>query len=74
MTAGLLPEDTGPAAHDTHLAEQAKAASQVHEAAEKELRGSAPRSATSRRPWLRRDRRAEDADRDVSGPNGTCAK
>ncbi len=66
MAAGVLPEDSGPAAHDTHLAEQAKAVSQVRQAAGKELEriGTEIRDRQKARDSARR--RGEDAGRDVS--------
>ncbi len=67
VTAGLLPEDTGPAVHDTNLAEQAQAAAQARHAAEKELEriGSGIRNEQKAAASARR--RAEAAGRDVSG-------
>ena len=66
MAAGVLPDDTGPAAHDTHLAHQAKAASQVHQAAEKELKRIGTQIRDKQKVLASARQRAEDAGRDVS--------
>ncbi len=66
MAAGVLPEDTGAAAHDAHLAKQAETASQVHEAAEKELERIGTQIRDKQKALASARRRAEDADREVS--------
>ena len=67
VTAGLLPEDTDPAVHDTNLAEQAEAAGQAHQTAEKELKRIGTQIRDEQKALASARRRAEDADRDVSG-------
>jgi hypothetical protein len=66
VTAGLLPEDTDPAAHDTHLAGQAEAARQAYHAADGALKRASGRISDEEQALARARRRAQEAGRDVS--------
>jgi hypothetical protein len=67
VTAGLLPEASDPAAHDSDLANQAEAASQEHKAAEQALQRVSSQFSDQQKALESAARRAADAGRDQSG-------
>ena len=67
VTAGLLPEETGPVVYDTHLAEQALAAGKAHDAACKELTKISVQISGEQNALASARKRAEEAARDLSG-------
>lgn len=67
VTAGLLPDDTDPTAHDTHLAEQAEAARKAHQAAGKEVKRIGTQISDEQKALNSARQRAGDAGRDISG-------
>ncbi|HUZ55899.1 MAG TPA: hypothetical protein VMU94_25650 [Streptosporangiaceae bacterium] len=67
VTAGLLPEDTDPAVHDTQLAELAEAAGQAHDDAGKELASIGTQISGEQKILAAAAKRAEEAARDISG-------
>jgi len=66
VTAGLLPEDTDPTVHDTHLAEQAQATGKAHEAASKELTRIGTQISGEQKALASARKRAEEAVGDIS--------
>ena len=67
VTAGLLPETSDPAAHDSDLADQAEAASQAYKAAGQALQHASSRVSDQQKALASAARHAEDAGRDESG-------
>jgi myosin heavy subunit len=66
VTAGLLPEDTDPATHDTHLAGLVQAARQAHHAAEEALKPIRGQISAIEKILSSARQRAQDAGRDAS--------
>ena len=67
VTAGLLPETSVPAVHDSDLANQAEEASQAHKAAEGALQHVSSQIGDQQKALALAARRAEDTGRDESG-------